>query len=282
MAGCACLVSQATTSRTGPTFIEDMVTPDPGSWPDFRLAAYLPALHVDADGDGEQGAGEPFVGVGLAWPTYAENVPTELAMAGVVEGWNALQLDMETDDFSLHDSSAIPLEAGLWPVEDVTLGGRYGGDLPAEAQGLAVVPRVAFECAPITALLHDETPLPTTWEIELNELPPTDHFIQDDEMGMAMAIEMPMSYIDQDGSGGLSDGDAPAFLACSDEQPAMAIYIQPPEEQVTAYYMQAFYGVYGLNTGWWAGSVDPITDEPISMSREALQNLVMDDSCTLE
>jgi hypothetical protein len=274
---------EANVSVAMPTPSEDELrTPDPTNWPSFQAAAYLPALHVDHDGDGLQDSGEPYVGAGLAWPLYAVNVPAELAMAGVVEGWNALQLDMESGDFQLHDIDAIPLEAGLWPEESVTVAGRYAGDIPASGMGLAAVPMNAFEGAPISSLLYDEVPLPVSFEITLDEVPPYDHFMQDEEIGLSMAIEMPLAYIDTDRSGGLSDGDLPAYMACHDRQPVMAIYIAQPEDLVTAYYMQAFYGAFGLNTGWWAGSVDPHTDEPIALSREELQNLVIDDSCSLE
>jgi hypothetical protein len=260
----------------------ELVTPNPGDWPSFRVAAYLPALHEDGDEDGLQGPGEAYVGIGMAWPLYAVNVPAELAMAGVVEGWNALEMEPEGEGFELHEIDDIPLEAGLWPERSASLGGRYGGDLPAGTQGLAVVPMVAFEGAPISSLVHEETPLPEAFAIELEGEPPADHFYQDADLGLAMGIEVPLAYLDVDLSGGLSAGDAPTYLSCYDGLAVMAIWVQPPEELLSAFTAQALSAAYGLNMGWWVGSIDPRTDEPQSLGREARQNLVLDGSCSLE
>ncbi len=265
--------AEASTAVAVPTPSEDeLVIPSPGDWPDFQVAAYLPSLYADG----------AYTGVGMTWPVYALNVPDELLMAGVVEGWNALQMEMESGDFELHDIGAIPLEAGLVPVNSATVGGTYDGDLPLEAQGLLLAPMMAFETGVLDEVLYDEAPLTREWEISVEGAPPAAHFAADEEAGLTLAPEIPLSYLDQDTSGDFTDGDAPVYLACHEDQMAMLIYIAPPEELLTAYYMQAWYGAYGLNVGWWGGTMHPITEEPVGLSREELQNLSLSGDCSME
>lgn len=234
---------------------------DPAAYPGTYVAWYLPAIHEDADGDGAHGADEAYVAHGTVLPLYiGGTLPEELADWGFVAGWNALAMGAEgATDF--HDVDAIPLAVNLRPRETFTIAGDLADvDLDGDLR-LTLVPGAVDEGRWPDDWLYD-APLDGAWSIDVAGAPPDDHRV-DDGSGFGITYEIPLSYVDNDGSGGISAGDETAWPACYGDATASLVWISPPTTLDTAFLAT----IYGMGAGWsavaWSadGTTTTVLDE---------------------
>ncbi len=254
--------------------------------PGFEVAMYVPVLFEDLDGDAERDPAEAIVGLGRTWPTWGEgSVPPEFAAAGVVAGWNAIEMDLDDEGaFEVHDVMAIPLAASLWPVESLQLGGSYLGDLPTDEQRLAVVPVQLLEGAPINSLLFDQ-PLTQSWALTVSGDPPPDHQTVEPESGLAMAAEIPLTYSDVDGSGGLTAGDQPQYCACHDGNTVVVYWAAAATTFEQAWIFEYGWSGFGGSPGYFATAIEPDAGDdepPIPIDPADLLSLEISGACSLE
>jgi hypothetical protein len=254
--------------------------------PGFDVAMYVPVLFEDLDGDAERDPGEVIVGLGRTWPTWAAGaIPQDMAAAGVVEGWNAIEMDLENAGaFEVRDVMAIPLAASLWPVVSLQLGGSYIGDLPAAAQRLAVVPAPALEGNPVNSLLYDQA-FSDPWALTISGEPPLDHQSYDPQSGLSMAWEVPLTYADADGSGGISEGDQPLYLVCTDDHTVVIYWIGAATTFEHAWTFEYGWSSFGGHPGYFAAALDPDAgddDPPIYIDPADLLALEISGACSLE
>jgi hypothetical protein len=224
---------------------EDLIEIDPVSAPGLLLAAFWAGVYDDDDGDQQHDDGdEQFVGFPTAlWLVAVDG--TVLDYFGVVPGWYILTLDVLGE---LHfNELSIGLEMRLYSEESsITVGGGSANLPPNPNLAAAIVPSTLFDGADAT-LVHDGAD-PSAWSYTLIGAPPDDHLIRDrDQAGheIEYAYEVPLAYIDQNGSGGLDGGDTPVSFACDGTSTATLYYI-PPQPWASA-AIQA--SVFGLDLG---------------------------------
>ena len=234
-------------------------------YPLLEGAFFLPYL--------ESAAGE-VTGVGMVWPLYLSGeIPAELQVLGLQEGWNALRSSGKYPEVLPLDE--IPLEERLTVVEHLTLGGTYAAASPPLASlSLAMVPGFVFEGTLPEALLVDEA-LTSPWSVTVSGAPPAEH-ITTDEVGIAAALEVLLAYTDADGVPGLSEGDAAHYAACLADTPVVAMYLPMPTDPLLALSM----AVEGIGPGWQAYGITP-EDAFIPLSAEEQGMLVVQASCVL-
>ncbi|MCK6523699.1 hypothetical protein L6R49_19995 [Myxococcota bacterium] len=224
---------------------EQLAELDPDGLPGLYAAFYFAAAWDDTNGDATKGGSETYLGAGRVFPTYFEgDMPMELLLAGVVPGWNALEFVDGQDLPKVYPIEAIPLPLGLRPTPSYTLTGGVAEGIELTGRGLTVVPSVDGA----TTALHDQA-LTDPWSLTFSGAPPADHF--DRDAGLGTAVEIPLSYLDLDGSGGLTEGDAAAEAVCVDDRTVAMLYVTPPTELYTAWVLT----LQGLGTGWSGLSV---------------------------
>ncbi len=261
-----------------PPSADELEEGDPQGAPGLFNATYLPVLHIDSDGDLEHTKGEEILAVGKAWVVFYEGELAQgQAEAGITLGWNVLEFATggKGDGITVHDPQAVPLEE-RFQLGDLKLGGTYQG-ATANGKGLALLPPAVLESddlGAVESLVYDEL-LVEKWQIELTEAPPADHFQELDEFGVYGAAEVPVVYLDLDGSLTYSEGDERQHSACLKGNPVLGIYVETPTDLETAFQV----GNKGYRGGWVAvippgkgGSATVLADE------EILQ-LVAEESC---
>lgn len=223
---------------------------DPENAPGMLVALYAPALHVDADGDGELSGDETYLGVGQIWPVWVEgDIPSAWSSAGVLEGWNALSYAAEGEPPTAGDASAIPLDAGFTLAESVTVGGTWeGGD--TDGVRLVLFPGTVLAGGSVDEVLYNE-PLSDPWEISLAGEPPEDHFASMDGYSGSLALELPYTFADNDGNEELSWGDETLYFACYGDAAVGVAWLPPPADLQAGYLMASA----GLSPGWAALAV---------------------------
>jgi len=235
--------------------------------PGLTIAMYVPSLFADTDSDSAHDEGERYVGISTWWPVWIDGEPpTEYADLGLVAGWNALELDFESDgEFTVGDPMAIPLPASLWPNEEITIGGSYAGTQPTDTQRLTLISGVAMEGGDLSDLLYDDA-LADPWSITVKGDAPESHVIEQDEFGLTMAWEYPFTYLDNDGSLSPTDGDLPLNFACMGSEYVLLYWMQPATTVEQAFMYAYGWEPYGWTPGWFAASVDPRASEPMPVA----------------
>ena len=247
----------------------DLQEVDPTNAPGLKLAGYIPALHVDSDGDGVISGAETYAGVGLAWPVYVTGeLPTEYADLGLVDGWNALEFS-DAPTPAVYDITSIPLDAGLAERTSITFGGAWTG----AGDELVVLPSVAFDGGSVSAYLYDDA-LTDPWSVTLDGAPDADHFEPLDGVGDA-ALEVPIAYTDGDHSGDFTANDTPVAAACWNSLPVGLIYLPGVSDLITAWSLAA----QGVGTGWVGITLGDTGGT--TLSDADLGTLALDDSCSL-
>ena len=205
-------------------------------------AIFAASLHDDQDGDGFP-SDEPIYGVTDIWLIYLEGgVPAELAGLGLAEGWNAASLLTGGSALPLTE---IPLGTNMAVVESATLGGAYDGPV-SEDQRLALLP----EADNVQVLLYDEA-LDAEWRISVAGSPPVDHLVSDGVT--TYSVETPIVYLDNDRSGGASNGDIGTHVSCDSLGSTVVLaWLEPVVRLDVA--MQ--YSVLGYHPGWSLIGVD--------------------------
>jgi hypothetical protein len=250
----------------------DLTEMDPTDAPGLLMALYLPALHVDSDGDGVQGGAEPFVGAGLVWAVYLSGtVPADMAEAGIREGWNAIAVVSDGEPETA-DPMAIPLAASLVPAPDLTVGGRFGGD-PDDAR-LMVLSGQIFGGGDDVGPLLDQA-LSDPWSLTVTGVPEAERVYEIPEMGMEAALEVPLAYADNNGSGAFEETeDALLYGACSEGIPVGLLWLPPPTELLTAFSLAQ----RAMAPGWMAVRMG---DTGGIVGPGDLNALAIDDTCSI-
>lgn len=250
---------------------------DPAAYPGTYVAWYLPAVHDDADGDGAHGADETYLAHGTVLPLYVGGtLPDDLAAWGLVAGWNALELGAQGAT-GIHDVDAIPLAVNLRPRETFTLAGDLADIETADDLRLTLVPGAVDQGVSPDRWLYDEA-LDGAWTIDVSGAPPEDHYANDGGSGLAATYEIPASYWDYDGSGGISAGDETAWAACFGDAAAALVWVAPPTTLEGAFAAT----VYGLGAGWsamawWPDDTSAILDDADAQALE-----IGSGNCTLD
>lgn len=208
----------------------------------LSIAAFVGALHED-DGDTRWEASEGWVAASTHWAVYVDGVvPPELLALGVVSGWNALRFEGES--FVVGDPGAMPIEVAL--TESLLIGGTYDHTLNHDDR-VIVLPATAFGGLPVASYLDDQAlAADGTWSVSLEGEPPLDHYADIDNDGVQEAVEVPVAYVDNDGSLAYSSGDTVLAAACVGDKPVGGWWLGPPTDVVTLVGLQA----QGLSLGW--------------------------------
>ena len=234
---------------------------DPVNYPGLLLAFYVPALV------NEYGL---FVGAGTTWPAYVTgSIPSELGMAGIHEGWNALDISGGEADPEFADPLAIPL---MGASAGVAVAGTYAGQ--TEGFGLTLLSYPTLTAGTQVDPLFDAAAT-TDWMIRVGDKPPADHLAYLDFAGVEGALEVPVSYADADASGAYNEGDTLMWPAC-EAGIAVGLLWVPGLPDLGAALSLA---ISGGTTGWVPirlGGEGGMVDE---VSRFAL---TIDETCTLE
>ena len=213
---------------------------DPDGLPGLYVAFYFAAAWDDKNGDTTKSGGEAYLGAGRVFPTYFEGeMPMSLLLAGFLPGWNALEFVDGQDLPSVYPIDAVPLPLSLRPTVAYTLTGGVAEGIDLTGRGLTVVTSVDGA----TSALFDQA-LTNPWSLSFSDAPPDDHFERDG--GLGTAVEIPLSYLDLDSSGDLTDGDAPAEAVCLDDRAVAMLYVEPPTELYAAWVLT----LQGLGAGW--------------------------------
>lgn len=255
---------------------DELLELDAEAYPGTMIAWYLPALHDDTDGDGAHSAGEVYTGLGTTLPVYlGGTLPPELASYGLALGWNALTV-VDGEVAGLASLDAVPLEVNLLPRESWTIAGTLVDvELAADVR-LTLFPGAVQYGQWVTELLYDE-PLVGAWEIAVSGAPPDDHYV-DDGSGLGATWELPISYVDNDASGGLSNGDEPAWPACHGEAVVQLVWLPPPAS-LQAAFVSTWWGV---PVGWSALAWYPDSSVAALTEQEATALVIGSGSCSLE
>ncbi len=251
-----------------------LVEADPENAPGMLVAMYVPALHLDADGDGLPSGNESYIGAGLWWAAYITGeIGANYAAVGVVEGWNAVYLFSEMGP-EFASAMAIPLPSALAPDTTLTLGGTFDGD--PHGIGLAALPWTYLSGDPVAAFLYD-APIEAAWSVSFDGEPAADHFAYIDNFGDDVALELVASYADNDGSGDYGPGDSPMYPPCFEGTPIAALWWPGPGDLLTALQM----AMQSMRPGWIAlpmgdgGSGGLLTDEQA-------QSLSISEACNFD
>lgn len=234
---------------------------DPVNYPGLLLALYVPALVNEYD---------LFVGAGTTWPAYVTgSIPSELGMAGVHEGWNALDISGGEADPQFADPLAIPL-VGASP--GVTVGGTYAGQ--TEGFGLTLVSYPSLTTGVAVEPLYDAAAT-AAWTIRVGDKPPPDHLAYLDFVGVDGALEVPVSYADVDASGAFTEGDTLMWPACEAGVAVGLLWVPGVADLGTALSL----AMSGGTTGWVPirmGGEGGIVDDASRLA------LTIDETCTLD
>jgi hypothetical protein len=153
-----------------------------------------------------------------------------------------------------------------------------------DQQRLAVIPSMALEGAPVASLMYDE-PLADPWTITVSGEAPADHQVVDPDWGLAMAWEIPLSYLDADDSGGLTEGDQPLYLVCLDGSTVVIFWADAARSVEQAWSYEYSWSTFGGRPGLFAVAMDPDAadgDPPIQIDPVDLLSLELSGACTLE
>ncbi|MFH1469208.1 MAG: hypothetical protein ABIO70_32770 [Pseudomonadota bacterium] len=258
----------------------DLVELSPKQFPGLYAAMYVPTLFADGDGDLQVDEGEIIVGAGLEWPLYLSGeLPGEAAIFGLELGWNSLDMS-DPDGIAFGDPLDLPVDASLWPVEDLAIGGTLeASDAPPVR--LSVRPGQGDESGGDIAPMDVEAPLADlplvwgeAWSLDIAGPPPTDHFAEHGEHAWYGALEFLRLYEDADASESLTEGDPLADALCHDGVGAYLAYSPGLTSPTRAFY----YAWLGLPAGW-AGMTGETPEEWVILTPEQLAGL---GHCALE
>lgn len=239
-----------------------LVEADPENAPGMLAAIYVAALHADEDGDGQHDAGEAWVGVSPDLVVYLSGaVSGELTAAGFIEGWNAMELPTGEGPPTRVDPLAVPLPASFAPVTELEIGGSVSGAVSG-GERMALQPFVTFDGSEVDEILLDEL-LTDPWSMSVSGAPPADHVgILGDGSGpiSEAALEIPVTYVDVDGSGDFNGGDQPLYAACNGDAAVALIWLEPPTELQTAFFLSSM----GVGAGWAALQIGEAGGAPLT------------------
>lgn len=249
-----------------------MVEVDPEGHPGVTAAYFVPALHIDTDGDGLPSEGESYLGVGKTWLLYVNGSPSGIEdLPNALRGWNAMEVDLETGIAeATWDLDDLLIMATLWERPNVSLEGTWSEEVPrgtglvfrslVEAQGGAVE-------LPVVADQRAESP----FRLPARGPPPDDHFA-DLKPGVPAAIEVGEAYTDVDGDGAFTANDIPLHGVCSEGTPMGLAYLPTVPSLLLAIKLVGI----GNPAGWSAVSLE---ENPRLVSNSVLTGLSVGSDC---
>jgi hypothetical protein len=234
------------------------------------MALYVPALHIDTDGDGLPQNGESYTAVGMTWAVFITGeIPESFGKLGVQEGWNAIIVSKH-DDPEFGDPVNISMPVNLAPNLELVAGGALSFD--PDGMRVMLISGQTFTGGTSLGPLLD-APLTDPWELILSGPPAAERFYEIPEMGMTAAVEVPLSYADTDNSGDFDETvDQALYGACSDGSMVGFLWLPPPTDLHAAFAVAQL----GTGTGWMGVS---LSEEGGMLESAALSSLVMDEGC---
>jgi hypothetical protein len=222
--------------------------------PGMFAAFFLPVVFEDADGDGSHDSDEVFVGVGWDMPMWAAGtISSTYSGLGVGDGWNGLEVDPGVHSGTgVMAPSALEISLDLWPAEDMTIGGSYGGSAPITSMSLALLTKDVMGGGSVAALLYDDAQT-DPWTIDVSGAPDSDHVYTDSTTGLDLGLEYPIGYQDDDGSGGYTSADAMESWACYGTEAVLLEWCDPILD-LTALFN--YHSAVTTSPGWSLSSID--------------------------
>ena len=202
----------------------------------------------------------------------AGTIPSSWADAGVVEGWNALQYSADGEPPIVGDLSAIPVPANFTLTDSLTLSGTWIGDDATDVR-LVLFPGPGLTGGSVDEVLYD-APYADPWSITLSGEPPADHFSSVDGISGEVALEMPLTFRDNDGNEELNWGDDLLYFACYDDAVVALGYLPEVTELQAGYLLE----LSGLTPGWAALTIASIGAAPVPEADR--ENLELSDVCS--
>ena len=247
--------------------------------PEMTGALYMPALHVDDDGNAEHDDGEMYVAAGPTWVAYLQGVTPEYEHIGFQNGWNSILVDLggsggAPEVGSIHD---IPVEASMWPREEITFGGDSDGSVTSEDLRYAVTSYAWFHSPSLDHSYDEALPLADdgTWSVTLSGAPESDHFIEVDWYDEPIGIELGIAYLDFDGTGDFGVRDTKIGYPCYNMQYVMMLYLPGFTTLEYAIMMQ----MQGMSAGWLPmAGIDAA--EPTFLDETMYQDLMLSSGCS--
>ena len=191
-----------------------------------------------------------------------------------MSGWNALHFSATDADPALVDPLDIPLSTNQLPTLALTLSGTWAASEGPDGYGIFAAPYALFIGGSVNDWLYD-APAEADWSITFEGEPDDDHFTELDFLSEPGALEVPLAYVDLDGSGSFDLSDAPAFAACQDDVPVGALWLPSPTDLGLALSLAS----QGIAPGWLAltlGDGEGLPDP------DRLDALVISESCVIE
>ena len=193
---------------------DDLFFPDEES-PEMEVAAFMVGAYIDADGDGEPGRSDPYVGlavhglVGVLRGTLSEDAEAD----GAALGWNFVVGEdtvqpfaesfsgLEVEGNMLESAPIAGLPLHIVPSTDLGPGRTVRVDLHSSNAYFGIEPAAPT----LASVVVDRGPgnLDATLPFPLPE-PPDDHFtddLGDGPYGAEIAIYSALAYVDEDGDG---------------------------------------------------------------------------------
>lgn len=253
--------------------------PDPLTWPLLQTATYFPMAFDDEDEDGAYTEGEPIVGLSLdRWLMWVEGPGPE----GWPQGWTVI-------DPNLDQADADPSFLGISAESEVVLRGLENTSLTIAGTWEAPTPHATLGLAGIDyhwvsegegddRTVFDESLADGSFDVDADRRPSATHFFEHPALGLRYALEAPLVYDDDDGSGAWSPEEGwTGATACYEGQPVLLRYLEPPVfmGQAQALETRGWSAGYRLFTGY--DGVDLGTELTVAQA----QSLVLDTDCTL-
>ena len=270
--------ASSVTVRVDAPSAEDLLPMDEAKFPGLLAAFYLPAIYDDPDGDVTHDSDEYYVGVGPTWLIYlAGVVPAGFEHLGLYEGWNAYQTDTtgHSDLPVVFELDAIPLETALYANEAVTIGGS--SDFPISYSTRAALVSYAYLGGMPVAAHHIDDWYPSSasgWTMEVSGEPDEDHMMEIDD-GFTASVELPLAYLDSDGSGGFTTADTIEGAACYEGDTVALFYLPGIVELGTA----AMFQLWGMTPGWMVMADLSEGSDPYALTPEQSEQLVFSADC---
>ncbi len=198
---------------------------DPEGHPGVKGVFFVPALHVDTDGDGVPSANEAFLGVSSAWLLYVDGNPSGIqAVPNALRGWNAMLMDMEAG-IAMATSSleSMPIFVTLIENPNESVSGTWSVE-PDPAMGIVVRSRVAILGGEVEAPTFTDVHAESPFDFVLRGVPPTDHF-EEFVDGVSAAVEIPEVYTDVDTDHAYTEVDTREYGVCREGSPIGFVYL---------------------------------------------------------
>lgn len=243
------LTSEVVTSATPVLALDtpvDTLSPVP-QFDGVRWSAHVVGL-FDDDGDGIRQPSEVWTAFSTHMLVYVEadaGLPASLATAGIVEGWNAVNLG-EGGFGDVAPLAAVPVPIHAL-ADTITMSGTAVVTKGANER-LTLQPNDAlYYNTAVKTVLYDE-PLADTWTISLTGGPPADHRSYGKKsVPDGFAVEQPVVYIDTDEDGAFdSYTDKVVGAVCADKQRLIPVWLEHTPDLRFALQFEGRTGWHGL------------------------------------